>query len=302
MNKQINIILSQNIDIEKWDGCIRQSNNPVIYAYSYYLNHLADNWSGIVFNDYEAVMPVCWRRKSGIKYSYDVPFVQQLGWFSKNKNLDTALLMENFFSYCKYGDYVFNFNNAVNITKINLCNNYILPLFDSYLSVSENYKPGLHYSLQKAAKQKLVYMHENIDSPIDIYKALYHAKFSHVTEKDFCKFKKLCKFLLQKNAAIARKICNPKNETLAAAVLLKDETRLYNLINCVTEEGRKAEANHFLFDNIFREFAESNLIFDFEGSDVAGIKSFYEKFGATNQPYFRLHFNHLPLPLRLLKR
>jgi len=73
-------------------------------------------------------------------------------------------------------------------------------------------------------------------------------------------------------------------------------------MNSTTAAGRKTEANHFLFDNIFKEFAGSQLIFDFEGSDIAGVKSFYEKFGVINQLYYKLHFNHLPFPLNKLKR
>jgi hypothetical protein len=73
-------------------------------------------------------------------------------------------------------------------------------------------------------------------------------------------------------------------------------------MNSTTPDGRKKEANHFLLDQVIKEFAGKPLIFDFEGSDVPGIKSFYEKFGAINQPYYSLHFNLLPAPFKWLKR
>jgi hypothetical protein len=77
---------------------------------------------------------------------------------------------------------------------------------------------------------------------------------------------------------------------------------LYNLMNSTTNAGRKTGANHFLFDEIFKEFAASNLVFDFEGSDIPGVKIFYEKFGAANQPYYRLHFNKLPPLIKWIKQ
>ena len=74
------------------------------------------------------------------------------------------------------------------------------------------------------------------------------------------------------------------------------------MASSTADAGRKTGANHLLFDNIIREYSGKNLILDFEGSDIGGIKSFYKKFGAVNQPYFTWHFNKLPWPLRLFKQ
>ena len=83
MKKQIDIISSSSINREKWNNCIRNSSNPIIYAYSYYLDHIAENWHGVIVNDYEAVLPIPWKRKFGIRYCYHIPFVQQLGIFQQ---------------------------------------------------------------------------------------------------------------------------------------------------------------------------------------------------------------------------
>ena len=47
----------QQIDKEKWDACIAQSSNSLIYACSFYLEALSENWDALVLDDYEAVMP-----------------------------------------------------------------------------------------------------------------------------------------------------------------------------------------------------------------------------------------------------
>ncbi len=74
------------------------------------------------------------------------------------------------------------------------------------------------------------------------------------------------------------------------------------MMNTTTQKGRDEEANHFLLDKVIKEFAGQPLLFDFEGSDLPGVREFYEKFGAINQPYFHYHYNGLSWPLRLLKR
>jgi hypothetical protein len=302
MPSEIEIIPSYKINKSKWDECIRSSNNAIIYATSFYLDHMADNWNGIVVNDYECVMPVPWRKKFGIRYCYDVPFIQQLGWFAKNTFPNASLLLKTLFGFCKYGYYPFNYDNKITGEHSATCaSNYALPLNTSYTEITKGYKDTLSYSLKKASRHNLVYAEGNFTGAIDLYKKLYHHKFLHVTERDFSNFRNVCSYFFEKNKIIARRVCNEQHQILADIVLINFENRLFNIINNINEEGRKTEANYFLFDSIFKEFAGSNFLFDFEGSDIPGIKSFYEKFGSVNQPYYELQFNHLPPIIKWLK-
>jgi len=298
MQATIEILPSHKMDIAKWDACVCNSNNGLIYATSVYLNFMSDDWNGIVVNNYDCVMPIPWRKKFGIRYCYDVPFAQQLGWFSQYEKSNESLMLETFFSFIKYGDYAFNFLNG-KIQNAFSCNNYVLDLSQQYDTIQKKFSNDLINNLKKAYKEELFYAIGNYDTAIELFKDLYRKRILHVSENDFENFKKLCAHLKESNNVIVRNVCNAKNELLATALLLKDEKRLYNMMNSTTVEGRKTEANHFLFDNILKEFVNNNLLFDFEGSDIPGVKSFYEKFGSSNQPYYKLHFNHLN---RLIKR
>ncbi len=115
-------------------------------------------------------------------------------------------------------------------------------------------------------------------------------------------FQVLCKQLSEEHMVLVRSVSDKNDELLSIALFLKHNNRLYNLMNSTTGNGRKMESNTFLFDSLIQEFSGTDLILDFEGSDIPGVKSFYEKFGAINQPYTRINFNTLPLPLRLFKR
>jgi len=298
----IEILPSHKIDHAKWNDCVRFSSNGLIYANTYYLDHIADNWHGIVMNDYECVMPVVWRKKFGIRYAYNVPFVQQLGWFHQHSKPDAVELVKKLFSFCKYGDYAFNFYNSVQVDNASTATNYILELFQPFETFTKKYNTDLISNLKKAYKQELVYAKGEYNEAIDLYKKLYHERTPHVTDHDFENFRRLCEHLYKTGGVIVRNIFNANDELLAIALLLKDERRLYNLMNSTTEQGRKTEANHFLLHNIFKEFAESHLIFDFEGSDIPGVKNFYEKFGAKNQPYCKVHFNHLSAAVKWMKK
>ena len=43
---------------------------------------MARHWDGLILNDYEAVMPVTWNQKWGIKYLHQPALTPQLGIFS----------------------------------------------------------------------------------------------------------------------------------------------------------------------------------------------------------------------------
>src|SRR3954471_9538196 len=105
---QFNIIPSHEINVTKWDDCIIHSKANRIYARQMYLQYMADNWSGLVMNDYAAVMPIILRKKWGVRYVYDAPFIQQLGLFGTYNTNDIKQAMDTIMQYIKYGDLYFN--------------------------------------------------------------------------------------------------------------------------------------------------------------------------------------------------
>lgn len=303
MSSTIHIIPSADIARNKWDDCIYASSNAMIYAFSYYLDHMADNWTGLVLNNYEAVMPIPWRKKMGIRYCYAVPFVQQLGWFAASNILEDGIFPTSLLGFVKYGGYAFNYSNNVNVESAENHANYIIDLSLPYAAISDNYKEDAVNNIKKANRCNLSYGIGSSELAIQSYRYHYGQRLHNVLERDYTNFAELVKLLEKKKQAFARCVIDKSSgNVLSVALFLKDARRIYNIMNSTTGEGRKKAANHFLLDNVLKEFAGSGLVFDFEGSDIPGIKAFYEKFGAANQPYKMLtKFNNLPFPLSLLK-
>ena len=134
------------------------------------------------------------------------------------------------------------------------------------------------------------------------YKEFNSNNLLHVNETVYQKLTIIFEKFQQQNKVLIRKVTNNKNELLSIVLLLKDDKRYYNIINYTSPKGRITDANYFLYNNVLKELANQQMLFDFEGSDLPGVKKFYEKFGAVNQPYFHWHFNQLPFPFNLLKR
>jgi hypothetical protein len=301
MASLIAYLASYQIDKSKWDQCIAKSSSSNIYASSLYLDTMADHWQGLVINDYDAVMPLPWRRKIGIRYYYTPAFVQQLGLFGNAVNDQN--IIKTIQAFASYGDYMLNEENHIStLNDLESCTNLTIDLSVKYDTIYNNYTKDLIRNLKKAAKESFTYKEdESIESNIRLYQSMYAQRTVHVKEKDYQHFIQLCQLLKKKGQCLTRKVTDSSGNLLAVMLLLKDTHRLYNVINITTEAGRRRKANHFLMDRIINEFAGTALYFDFEGSDLPGVKSFYETFSAVNQPYYHWHFNKLPWPLRLLK-
>jgi len=297
---ELQLLPSNKIDKKKWDECLNSSLGPLIYASSAYLDQMADNWDGIVAEDYSFIMPIPWRKKLGIRYCYKVPFIQQLGVFGKTaQEDDIKSCIQLMFAGFRYGDYSFNYQNKCYGGK--RCSNYMLSLASNYRSTSFFYSDKLAADLSKAAKNSLQYERGNVDEAIGLFRELYKEKIQGITALDYDNFYRLCYLKEKENNLIVRKISSDKN-ILSISLLMKDKFRIYNLISCTTQQGRKALAGHFLYDSLIKEYSQTGLIFDFEGSDIPGIKHFYKIFGAIEQPYSQIHFNRLPYLLQLFKR
>ena len=301
MTHQIDILPSDKIDKFKWDNCIARSDSGLIYAYSWYLDKLADNWSGIVVNDYECVIAVPWRKKMGIRYCYDVPFIQQLGYYT-NIETEPQLLVDAFKSFIKYGHYNFNYANHEmdGLKGVKQRTNFIIDLIDKE-TITNNFSKGFKQSLKNTSQYDLTYTKGVPGEAIELYKKLYSSHVKNIFLSDYDNFLQLAESLFSQNKCYVRKIINNNGKIVSAALLLKDDKRIYNVINATNEEGRRSEANYLLYSEMLSEFAGTGLLFDFEGSDIPGVKSFYKKTGAVEQPYYRMHINNLPFPLKLFK-
>jgi hypothetical protein len=300
----ISIIPSTEINTTKWDACVANNSNGLIYAYSYYLNHLVDHWHAVVVNDYELIFPIPHKKKLGIQYSYMPAFTQQLG-FIGNIALINPTVVNAIQSFVQYASPYLNFSNQQFAVEHGCKEqkNYILNLHQPYESLKQHYQKTMGYSLSKAAKFNLQYNHSNnFEHAVEAYYDYNKNNMPHVTKTNYEQLKKLMHFLQDNHQLLVRTITNEQEEILSEVVLMKDNKRYYNIINVTTALGRKQEANYLLYDHLLEELSNQPLLFDFEGSDLTGVQKFYEKFGAINQPYFHWHYNLLPKPLQWLKK
>ncbi|WP_132055702.1 hypothetical protein [Pseudocnuella soli] len=288
------------IDALKWDAFIDASPNGLVYAYSWYLDAMCDQWDALVLDDYAAVMPIPWRKKWGIKYVYTPAFVQQLGVMGKNRYTAFSNFRSLMHQAFPYGSYNYNFINEGSGKEQT---NFVLDLSPSYAHLAQSYATDLKNNLKKASRSQLVYHNSSsFRLNIQMFKEHYADRLDGVRAEDFNRFEQVCANLQQRQNLVARHVTDVQNNIISSAVLLHAKSRLYLVMCTTTEQGRKIAAGHFLIDSIIREFAGTQHQLDFEGTDLSGVYHFYKNFNPVNQPYFFHHWNHLPILLRWVKK
>jgi len=290
-----------DIDTVRWDQCIDKASNGLIYAYSLYLDNTADNWDGLILNNYEAVMPLPWKKKFGIHYLYQPFFTAQLGLFGNNLNPE---LLENCLkaipSKFKLWEFSFNHENLFQLQNFNLFErlNYVLPLSQPYEILYKNYRENVKRNIKKSI-QYGCYTKTNIDinEIVDLAKLQPNA----ATERDFENFKKLYSKLQSESAAKAYGVYSSTNALLASCVFVFSHNRAYYILVGNHPNGRTLGASHTMIDVFIKDHAGRDLLLDFEGSDIRNLAFFYSSFGATEEKYPAIKLNRLPWYIRWMK-
>lgn len=305
---EIKFLKNHQIDKRKWDECIEVSPNALIYAHTFYLDNVAAGWNALAGRNYEWVMPLTYKTKYGFSYLYQPPFTQQLGVFAKPgvavryTNIFTEL--QRLYKFCEINLHHAGLNlfQTKNI-QLEKATNFILDLSKGYDNIAAHYHNDLIKNLKKSNRFKSFYRQTiDFEKCISLYRKSYGERMPQVKEADYKNFETMCRHANKHGMLICREAVDEDGRLLAVVLLLSDAKRLYNIMNTTTGAGRNNSSNHFLLDCIIKEFAGKKLIFDFEGSDLAGVKAFYENFGAVDEGYFKCRYNNLNWPLRLFKR
>ena len=97
-------------------------------------------WGALIVDDYRMVMPLTWKKKWGIKYLYQPPFIQQLGVFSETQISDDelALFIKAMKRHFRFAEIFLNFQNQTTLALAR--QNYVLSLASGYEQLRVGYK------------------------------------------------------------------------------------------------------------------------------------------------------------------
>jgi hypothetical protein len=292
------------IDAEKWDDVIAHSTAETLYAYSWYLDASADNWSALVMDDYRFIMPLVWKRKYGIHYLYQPVFCQQLGVFSRE--FADPLLAEKFVGYMmkrfRFGVVNFNMKNMLGDKarrEVYDRANYVLSLSESYEKIYKSYSVNAKRNLKRSLNTE-----QDVETDIGLDELMAFKKENDLVEKTDAQYTHMqgqFASVMENSKGVVYGL-RDGDGLVAAAFMAFSKTRIIYLLSVSNARGKDQRAMFRIVDEVVRFYAGSDLSLDFEGSNIPSIARFFAGFGAKPEVYQSVSFNRLPVPFILGKQ
>ena len=271
------------IDRERYDQCISQAKNGLIYAFSWFLDCVTEKWDVMISGSYDAVMPLPRRRKYGIDYIYTPSWTQQLGIFSKEVIPEEFIrqFINQIPGKFVLVDYRLNAENAIKARSVVERDNYILPLTADFDTICK----GFNTNRQRISKQNFGELRLEKKGHSSDFLRLYKDGYKNYSLPEDA-MEKMKNLLSLNNGKI--KVWNvfKEDECLGGLLWTKDSRRITYLIPAVKEKAKKEHLPTFLINELIREYQNSGKILDFEGSMIPGVAQFYGSFGAQVETYY----------------
>jgi hypothetical protein len=296
----IQYLKKDQISKEKWDECVFNAFNSMVYAESWYLDIVAYGWEALVEDDYSAVMPLVWNKKAGISYLYQPYFTQQLGVFSSGLLTPDRIIrfLEAIPRHFRYGEINFNSHNPLNNLALEGYAsqlNHELDLINPYNHLYKNFSDNNKRNLKKAQNKDLS-IQKGISPELitNLFKEGKGLRLNHITPFHYKRLNHLMHKALSLSKGVTYGVYSPLNELMAGAFLLISNDRVIFLFSGTSDKAKNSGALAYLIDHVIRMFAGTAITFDFEGSNDPNLARFYRGFGSSEVVYPRVTFNRLP--------
>ncbi|WP_312556362.1 hypothetical protein [Empedobacter brevis] len=232
-------------------------------------------------NDYEAIMPLPFVKKIGIKFITQPIYCQQLGVFhQKNLSKETFKKFEKKLHRNLVRVYSFNEENTEMFEpKGNQKINYILDLNQSYEKIFNNYSSNRRKELRRAHRLGISINHLNyIDDFIYLKKEYFQNDFEKIYGNKLNKLnKKQCLNIIR--------LEDSHNNLLGVQIFLNSKNRIICLSFVRNESIEKHNTSAYILDYMIKNNISKPLFFDFEGSMVPQIAKFMTAFGPITKIY-----------------
>lgn len=287
---RIRFLERQDIDVERWDRCVQISPYSDVYALGGWLDIMAKRWSGLVQDDYTAVLPIPWNRKYFVSYIYTPRFTSPLPLCG---DPSTSLPLTDFLRAIPkwFVRWDLDINSPQATEHIPYTHhhrtNYLLPLDSPYENLFSAFRPGYRNLIRQALRDG--YRSQTTGAYAEIIdNASRKKKIAGMKPDDYTRFRKLCEWLAPQDMLECWETIDSRGNRCAGAIFAKTGRKLYYLLAWNNDEGRVAAASHLLIDEVIRSHAGSGRVLDFEGSDHPGIAHFMKGFGAYARTYLHI--------------
>jgi hypothetical protein len=272
----IKYLKNSNIDRVKWNRCIAGAKNASFYALAEVLDITSPGWDALVYLDYQAVFPLPWRKKVGIKYVYPPFFSTQLGLYS-SQSLDVSLFLNKIPKDFLYQEIKSNtcFSTPDNFYVAKRNRTYYLDLSSSYEELFQSFSKNHKQNIRKANQSGLTLVKSgDIEAIINLFK-VNKGEISSFSSVDYQTLYRLVSHFLSIGKADVWSVYDDNNTLCAGGFFITEFGKTVFMFSGNNPIAKKNRAMFFLFDQYLKENSSLDNVLDFGGSNDDNLARFY---------------------------
>ena len=287
------------IDREQWDNCVKNSAVAKPYAYSWFLDIMAQGWEALVDDDYDSVFPVPRYTRFGIQYIAMPAFLQQLGAFSPDKPASGTIV--------EFLDYMPGIFKLIDLSvgqkidysgyKVTEKSNFELSLSVPYEKLCERFSPECRSNIASAAKKR--YELSSDVSPEELTGlciANKDANLKGIKLRDYDPLEDLMHYCVSNKKGRILGVRGTRKRLLYGIFLVHIPGSVTILLTANTAVSIEKYIGYFVINEIIKDYASTATILDFAGTPENSLSFPGHSFGCSNVPYYRIYRNRLLRP------
>jgi hypothetical protein len=299
----IRFLQHSEIDPEKWNQAVRNSLYTTIFAEYELLDLLTgdDTWDALIDDNYQAVMPLPYRKKGVLKYVYTPFFLPQMGIFYRQDIRMSVYvrLLEEISKHYILADVLMNEQNAWDIDELEFPPHFVsytLPLQQPYNELYSQFHENTKRNIKAAQKQqsRVTVQEEKIADIIELFRTNKGSEEAvNFRDDDYARLQRVSDYLLGHNLLEVYGVRTANGQLAAGALFVKDGKRRWFWFSGRDNRLSECKPMFLLLDTYIHDHAESDHCLDFNGSSNPNVARLYQGFGSTKLliPFIRLFKN-----------
>lgn len=258
----------EDIDKVKWNSCVHYAYNGNVYGYIWFLDFIGKSWSALIEDDYQAVMPLIFRKGLNKQEIFQPSFIRELGVFSYAPL--NANRVKLFFDAIPEEYRLINMRVSEESKPAEIQGfvvkeqtNYVLSLLQSYDILANRYSPAFKNALERSLSSRLQSSASITPEQFAVFYEKHGLGKRSQREKDKHALLRIIYNVLHRGWGFLSGISDEEGELLAADFYITSHSRMMSLAPVISKNGEALGAAALQFDFLMRTNAGKPLLFDF---------------------------------------
>jgi uncharacterized protein involved in tellurium resistance len=285
----LRVLDRSHINFSQWDRCVQSSPTQLPYGLSWYLDAATNRqWKGIVDRDYQKVMPLPIKNFRLWKHIIQPPLSQQLGVFGRGvSENDVHEMLQNIPS--KYPIAHIPMNENVPKTDLEgwqrkTLPNYTIDLSKPYKELRKAYTKSLKHRTNKFGTKLKVKPYHNVKQLQRNFHEITGKRIG-ISQSHLNRSSNILHAAIENESGFMLEVTTVDDQWAGQLFYLRSKNRLIQIKAVANDLGRNLCALHVGIDHVLKTHAGQELTYDFEGSKVPGVATFFQSFGAELTTY-----------------